>query len=201
MIRGFFFAPHDEGLFLLRKIKSVENNGSGMLYNIGEVISVIRIPVETEREKKMPADGYVCRIVKATSGVNRYGDQCLLLYLDVAEGDFKNYFGKIYERRLERGDKDYPCVYSQRLGKYSTQGFKQLIETIEDSNTTYKYSGIDGEDWDERELENLLVGAVFQEKEFINARDKKRIVVIPRSIKTVDEIRRGEFTILARRYE
>ena len=170
------------------------------MYNIGEVINVIRIPAETEREeRKMPADGYVCRIVKAESGVNRYNDPCLLLYLDVAEGEFKNYFGQIYERRLKYGEDKYPCIYTQRVGKYSAKYFKRLTEAIEDSNEDYICSCVEGEDWDERELENLLIGVVFQEKEFINARGKKRCFLVPHAIKTVDEIKRGEFIVPARR--
>ena len=161
---------------------------------------MLKIPVNSEQEKKMPSGGYVCRIVKATSGVNRYDEPCLLLYLDVAEGEFKNYFGEIYKRRLERGEETYPCVYQQRVGKYSKKYFAQLIETIEASNDDYVYSGRDGEDWDERELENLLVGVVFQEKEFFNARDKRRVILTPYALKTVGEIRRGEFTVPARRY-
>lgn len=194
---GLFFAPNDGGFFYC---KSVENNGGRMLYNSDEVISVLKIPTDSEQEKRMPAGGYVCRIVKATSGVNRYDEPCLLLYLDVAEGEFKNYFGRIYERRLAHGEETYPCVYRQRAGSYSKKYFDQLIETIEASNDDYVYSGRDGEDWDERELEKLLIGVVFQEKEFFNARDKRRVILVPYALKTVDEIRRGEFTTPAVRY-
>lgn len=163
---------------------------------------MIKIPAESEqREKRMPAGGYVCRIVKATSGVNRYDEPCLLLYLDVEEGEFKNYFGRIYERRLEHGDNKYPCVYNQSVGRNSAKYFNQMIKTIEESNDDFVCKFNAGEEWDERELENLLVGVVMQEKEFINSRDKRRIVLVPCELKTVDEIRRGEFEIPARRYE
>lgn len=163
---------------------------------------MIRIPAETElEEKKMPADGYVCRIVKATTGVNRYDEPCLLLYLDVAEGDFANYFGKIYARRLDHGENNYPCVLNQRIGKYSTKRFNRLITAIEDSNDGYVYTGKEGEDWDEGELENLLVGVVFREKTFINARGVRRVILVPHEVKSVDEIRRGAFSIPTRKYE
>lgn len=163
---------------------------------------MIKIPAESEREeKKMPAGGYVCRIVKAKSGVNRYDEPCLLLYLDVDEGEFKHYFGRIYERRLDRGLDDYPCVYKQSVGNRSTKHFERLMNAITASNDSYIYTGKAGEDWDESELENLLIGVVFQEKEFINARDKVRVIPVPYAIKSVDEIRRGDFVIPARRYE
>mgnify|MGYP007069949157 CR=1 FL=1 len=164
---------------------------------------MIKIPAESEqREKRMPAGGYVCRIVKATSGVNRYDEPCLLLYLDVEEGEFKNYFGRIYERRLEHGDSKYPCVYNQSVGRNSKKYLTRLIETIEESNFDAFISEVRaGEEWNEDALENLFVGVVMQEKEFINSRGKRRVVLVPRELKTVDEIRRGEFEIPARRYE
>ena len=65
----------------------------------------------------MPAGGYVCRIVKVAA-VNRYDEQCLLIYLDVSEGEFQNYFGRIYARRLGHGDDNYPCVYNQSMSPF-----------------------------------------------------------------------------------
>ena len=172
------------------------------MYNGVEVIDVIKIPDESEREeKKMPAGGYVCRIVKATSGINRYDEPCLLLYLDVEEGEFKNYFGRIYERRLDRGLDVYPCVYKQSVGSRSAKHFARLINAITASNDGYVYTGKAGEDWDETELENLLVGVIFQEKEFVNARDKTRVIIVPYALTNVDEIRRGDFAIPGRRYD
>lgn len=164
---------------------------------------MLRIPMQQSEQSKvkMPAGGYVCRIVKSEASVNRYNEPCLLLYLDVAEGDFKNYFGGIYSRRLERGDNKYPCVYNQRVGNKSKKYFDQLMEAIQASNADYICTRRDGEDWDEREVEGLLVGVVLQEKEFINSRGKVRVVLTPYEFKSVDEIRRKDFDAPPRRYE
>lgn len=151
---------------------------------------MLRIP-DVSEEKKMPAGEYVCRIVKAEAGTNRYEEPCLLLYLDVAEGDFENYFGRIYKRRLQRGEDKYPCVHNQSVGRYGKKYFERLITAIEASNVGYFCSCKEGADWDERELEKLLVGVVFREKEFINARGKKRIHLVPSEFKSVNAIRRG----------
>ena len=142
----------------------------------------------------------MCRIVKVAA-VNRYDEQCLLIYLDVSEGEFQNYFGWIYARRLGHGDDNYPCVYNQSMSPFTTKKFQRLMASITASNVDYASSCREGEDWDEHELENLLVGVVFREKEFINARGKKRVILIPHEIKSVDEIRRGEFEIPSRLYE
>ena len=180
----------------------MENKSRELLYNTFEVIIVLRIPMQSEQAKaKMPAGGYVCRIVKSEASINRYNEPCLLLYLDVAEGDFKNYFGGIYSRRLDRGDNKYPCVYNQRVSNKSKKYFDQLIAAIQASNKDYNCTRRDGEDWDERELEGLLVGVIMQEKEFINSRGKVRVVLTPYEFKSVAEIRGKDFDAPPRRYE
>ena len=90
----------------------------------------------TAEPKRMPAGGYVCRIVKAFESVNKYDEPCLTLYLDVDEGEFKNYFGEIYKRRLERGSNRYPCVYSQRTDEFAARKFKRLIRFA--ANSEYR---------------------------------------------------------------
>ena len=161
---------------------------------------MIRIPEEQVNEfKKMPAGGYVCKIVKAASGLNRYEEPCLLLYLDVAEGEYQNYFGDIYAKRLVRGEDRYPCVYSQPV--YAARNLKRLIESVEASNEEYQTTCVEGSEWDERELEQLKVGVVFGEKEFRNSRGKQRVYLIPQEITSVETIRRGEYELPERRYE
>lgn len=155
---------------------------------------MIRIPKMPEIAK-MPAGGYVCRVVKATEGVNRYDEPCLLLWLDVDEGEFKGYFEKIYEKRIGRGSGRYPCVYSQPVGKYSAGNFKRLVGKLEQSNTGYFFTGKQGEAWDESELEGLKIGVVFSEKKFFDSQDKRRVHLVPREVKTVEEIRRGNYRI------
>lgn len=160
---------------------------------------MIKIPTESER-KKMPVGGYVCRIVKSESSLNRYDESCLLLYLDVAEGDYTNYFGDIYKHRLARGENKYPCIYNQGMTAFTTRRFNQLINAIESSNAGYVSTCTQGADWDETELEGLLVGVVFREKEYINSRGRKHVMLVPHVFKSVDDIRRGDFEIHARLY-
>ena len=155
---------------------------------------MIKIP-EKDAIERMPAGGYICRIVKATEGINRYNEPCLLLYLDVAEGDFKNYFGTIYERRLKRGVDRFPCVFNQVVNAFGERYFQRVIGAIERSNAGYFCSCRKGADWDERELEGLLVGVVLREREFRNSHGATRTYLVPAAIKSVEEIRRGEFTV------
>ncbi len=148
----------------------------------------------TAEPKRMPAGGYVCRIVKAFESVNKYDEPCLTLYLDVDEGEFKNYFGEIYKRRLERGSNRYPCVYSQRTDEFAARKFKRLIKLLERCNGDFSFDVDGGDVWDEREIENLKLGVVFGEKE-LKRSNSVRTILVPRLLKTVEQIRGGEFTV------
>lgn len=144
--------------------------------------------------KKMPAGGYICRIVKAFESVNKYNEPCLTLYLDVDEGEYKNYFGEIYKRRLERGVDRYPCVYNQRTDKFAARHFKRLIRLLEYSNPKFEFGAVEGDDWDEREIERLRIGVVFREKEFRRG-DSVRSNLVPCMLRTLDQIRGGGFIV------
>lgn len=150
---------------------------------------------ETATEpKRMPAGGYVCRIVKAFESVNKYDEPCLTLYLDVDEGEFKNYFGEIYRRRVERGKDRYPCVYSQRTDEFATRNFKRLIKLLERCNGDFSCDVDGGDVWDEREIENLKLGVVFREK-ILRRGDSRWAILLPHTLKTIEQIRNGEFTV------
>ena len=149
-------------------------------------------PVE---RKKMPAGGYVCKIVKALETVNRYDEPCLTIYLDVDEGDFKNYFGDIYKRRLDRGRDKYPCVCNLQVNSFGARRLKLLMTVLELSNDNFRCNFDGGDFWDEREIEGLRLGIVFREKEFKTKRGSLRTKLVPQLLKTVDEIHDGEFVV------
>lgn len=148
---------------------------------------------------KMPAGGYVCRIVKAFESVNKYDEPCLTLYLDVDEGDYKNYFGEIYKRRLDRGLDRYPCVYNQRTDEFSARHFKRLIRLLERCNDEFDFDSVGGDDWDEREVENLKLGVVFREKEFRRG-DSVRSNLVPYQLRTLEQIRGGNFVVPGKQF-
>ena len=110
------------------------------------------------------------------------------------EGDFKNYFGEIYKRRLERGLDRYPCVYNQRTDEFATRHFKRLIRLLERCNRDFEFGAVEGDDWDEREIERLRIGVVFREKEFRRG-DSVRSNLVPCMLRTLEQIRGGDFVV------
>ena len=146
---------------------------------------MINIP---KRFRKMPAGEYVCRIKRVEIAPNRFGDSCLWVYLDVDSGKFKNYFTNIYENRKNRGNNIYPCVYCQSMSNYSIRFFKMMLKSIIASNPDYVCTCEDGKDWNEQELENLIVGVVFEERQFTNKRGRIQVNLVPARFKDANLI-------------
>lgn len=147
---------------------------------------MINIP---KRFKKMDAGDYVCKIIKTEIAPNKYQEPCLWLHLDIVEGKYTGYFDIIYRNRLTRGIDSYPCVYSQNMSNYSIKFFKQLLKVIIASNPDYVCTCEDGKEWNEKELEGLLVGVTFEEHKFTNSRGRQQINLLPMRFKDVNIVR------------
>lgn len=150
---------------------------------------MITIP---QKFKKLPAGDYICKIIKVETTANRYYEPCLLLYLDIVSGEYENYFGTIYQNRKLRGNDRYPCIYSQNMSNYSIKFFKQLLNTIIASNPEYTCTCQDGSDWDEQELQGLLVGVTFEERQFVNDRGRHQTNLIPVKFKDINSLNNEE---------
>lgn len=116
--------------------------------------------------RKLPAGGYVCKIVGAKEEVSRAGNAMLVIALDIAEGEYAGFFREKYNgqkwpnqailRILEPdGNKDDPDTYSRKAGR-----IKKFIQDVEKSNDPYVFK------WDESTLRGKTVGGLFGEEEF-----------------------------------
>jgi hypothetical protein len=134
--------------------------------------------------KKIPAGGHVLGIVKVEQGFTRAdsknGEQPkLVLFLDIAEGEFKNE----YRRMSEQFKK--PCYLQMHLpyqGK-DVAFFKGAITAIEESNGQ-------SWNWQESSLIGKKVGGNLREKEYINSKDELKTILEVAylcSIKTIKE--------------
>lgn len=119
---------------------------------------------------KLPAGGYICQIKEAKTGKSNSGNEMLILNIDIAEGEYKDYYLKQYEKRIESATADKPPKYPNNAilrnilsGKNWIERFKGIITSIEKSNSNFNWESCNG---DESKLKGLYVGAIFREEEY-----------------------------------
>lgn len=144
--------------------------------------------------KRLPAGGYVCRVMNVREGLSQQGNEEIVMRLDIVEGPFAGYFAKDYEHAAKRfGDKAFwKGTYTQVTTGKSLPFFKGLIEAFKASNAGYEPQFDDQGNWDEKELRGKLIGFIFREEK--NPTTGK-ISVIARFPKDVDSIRKGNYTV------
>jgi hypothetical protein len=119
---------------------------------------------------KNPVAGpYVLGIIKAEIGLTKEtGKAKLVLSLDIAKGEFKNYYRELSEKMK----KDcYLKIEQVFEGEKSLPYFKGLIKAIEESNQGYIFN------FDEKTLVRKLVGAMLQEKHYVNGDGKRKSIL------------------------
>ena len=142
---------------------------------------------------RLPADGYVLHIIDAEVKTSESGWQYLDLTIDIAEGDFKNYYARNYEN--QSGDKNWRGHYRQGTPANKNSGgyFKGLITAIEQSNQGYQW------DWNEKSLIGKEVGCLFRDEEWeYNGHSGLRAT--PFRATTSEKIRSGDFQVPQPKY-
>lgn len=139
---------------------------------------------------RLEPNGYICRITLADDfpfdEKTGKGDYLKIEY-DIAEGEFKDYFYSQYAKFSSFWGGRFFRSY-----KENAQGmFKHFIECVEKSNAGYSWN------WDEGTLQGKLIGLVIGEEEYENQNGEVKTRLYVKDIKTVDEIRQGEFKIPA----
>lgn len=119
--------------------------------------------------KRLPAGGHVCRILQATAGTSKNGNEMLTICFDIEGGEYNNYFSDLFGQNIVKdgGNAKYPNggVFRQCTEGKSLGIFKGMIQNIEKSNQGYTWN------WDENSLKGKLFGGVFREEEYISQRD------------------------------
>ncbi len=151
--------------------------------------------------KKLPAGGYVCKIINVKEETSKSGNEMLVLAFDIFEGDFKDYYRESYERNTSEDKKwrgnFYMMIPDEDAEKnnWKLRRFKTNISKFEDSNNGYHF------DWEHPEkLRGLLVGMIFGEEEYIGNDDSNRFATKPTRLELVDTVRDGDFEIPAVKY-
>lgn len=147
-----------------------------------------------EETQKLPTGGYIIKIWDAEEVHYDWGDQ-LLISFDIAEGEFKDFYGDQY-RNSQLEDKKYKGVYRIYLPKedgsqqdeWTTRRLKTEMTAIEDSNPGFHW------DWDEKKLKEKKVGAVFFEKEY-DFNGKRGFFTTLHSFRSVEKIKNGDYKL------
>ena len=112
---------------------------------------------------KLPVGAYVCKVQEVKLEEFDWGSR-LVVAFDVAEGEYKGFFGKQFEENTSEDKKwkgKVPIYVPKDDGsdkdKITKRSFASWIDAFEKSNKGYAW------DWDETKLKNKIVGIVFGE--------------------------------------
>lgn len=148
---------------------------------------------DTER---LPVGGYVLKIMDVNELEYSWGNQ-LKIEFEIAEGEYKDFFARDYKNQTGE-DKKWRGAYRLRVPKddgseqdnWTMRRFKTVMNAFEDSNKGYHF------DWDEKKLKGLLIGALFNNKEY-DFNGRHGFFTNCHSLVTVEKIRSGKFEIPA----
>ncbi len=128
-------------------------------------------PAYTGESQALPAGKYICEIKGAKVVKNAKGSEQLVLQLDIAEGDYKNYYSSIYAADLERDSSKAKWrnggLFRQGWEGKSLPYFRGLMKCIEKSNDGYTWN------WDEKTLKGKKIGVLFGREQFLLNGDKR----------------------------
>ena len=146
---------------------------------------------EAQGFEKVTAGGYICGITSVEdvplNSATGKGD-FIKLEIDIAEGNFKNYFRNLYN------SKGFWALTDVRSYKPAALPFfKAFITSVKNSNAGFNWN-FNGEN-DEKTLTRKLIGCVIGEEEYRtnDGTIKTKPVVV--EYHSVDKIRKGDFTI------
>ena len=115
---------------------------------------------------RLPNGGYVAEVKTARMESYTWGD-VLILAIDIAEGEFKNFFKQQYDNNTNEDRKwkgtfriNIPSKKSRYLNN-DVKKFNNLIFSFENSNPGFHF------DWDEQKLKGKLIGVIYRTKEFL----------------------------------
>lgn len=146
--------------------------------------------------ERLPKGGYVVKILGVSIGQTGDFRQYLKLSCDIVEGEYANYFTDQYKNN-QNEDKKWTCNLLQNLpvddgserDGWTKKGFRTMIDALEDSNPGFHW------DWNETKLKGLIVGGLFNEREYEGHDGSvKRATNLARFC-AVDKIRSGNYTL------
>ena len=133
----------------------------------------------------LPIGAYECVIMDARVNHNEQsGKDTFKVSVDIASGEFKDYFRKMYENdtRIDRKWNNNAVKYLSYTGD-NVAFFKGFIKTIENSNIGYVW------DWNETKLKGKKVCGVFQYEEYEKQDGTRGIKVRLSKFRSLDKLK------------
>lgn len=135
--------------------------------------------------KGLPIGAYECIIKDARLNHNEEtGKNTLKISIDIASGEYKDYFLKAYETdtRIDRKWNNNAVRYLAYEGD-NVSYFKGFITVIENSNIGYTW------DWDEAKLKGKKLCGVFQYEEYEKQDGTKGVKVRLSKFRSLDKLK------------
>lgn len=146
----------------------------------------------------IPAGGYICEICKVEVSTSKKGNEMLVLQIDVADGDYKNFYHKAFEQAKSKFGQAYwgavyRCVISAPDGNISYP-LKLFLRALQDSNDGLAF---DDDGFDEKILVGKQCGFVFGEYETkkIKQGNTHYTATKPSATYSIANIRAGNFVV------
>lgn len=145
----------------------------------------------------LPGGGYVVRIKKAQMTTNSNNLPMIEVMVDIAEGNYKGYFGDLYRNRIGSDpNAKYPYNGILRITAVDEEGntkknFKSFCTAVEQSNdmTLPRH-----DDAFLKALAGKYVGVLYQREEYEGNDGKAHWSTKPKWYRSVETIRSGKFT-------
>ena len=139
--------------------------------------------------KALPIGAYECKIINAVENHNEQsGKTTLKVMVDIAKGEYKDYFKKRYDSNtaIDRKWDNNATKYLAFEGE-NTSFFKGFITTVENSNVGYKWN------WDETTLRDKKIVGVFQYEQYEKQDGTKALKVRLTKFRSLDKL--GEIEV------
>ena len=147
----------------------------------------------------LPADGYICKILKAEETQSRTGKPMLKVAFDIDQGDYAGYFREQFDGRKAASDEPsevkWPFNGTKWILLYNNEGatnrdFKSFCTALEDSGTDVWKN----DTFDTAALKGAKLGIIFrrEEHEYMNVRSWR---TTPWGFRSVKAIESGSFKV------
>lgn len=147
--------------------------------------------------KKLKKGGYICSIRKVEETTSKNGNDMVLIYLEIADGEFRNYYSEKYSNDT-RPDRKWGAIIHQVVydttTKQTSRGFKSFITSVEKSNPGWVNSQI----WNDnfcQYFKGKFIGCIFGDYHYINSVGEPAVYAKPVRLCSTDSIKKNDFKI------